>query len=440
MNTPLFFFTAEDPREIPKGSRDPLRFLPVWSHVARQMIPYLTTVTPSYRGFLTRYLFHAAIEELKPDIANASKKDQWEAFNKFEQLCAIVRSHSPPFTPDFPGKSNIMARNHNGRAVIGRDIDYWLMRSQENTGFWGYYHQASLGSGLLKHNSHPNAGYKLSPDAKETYERSHAKLLIGHYSTQLQQLFNQKKFEFEIADFASLARFFAEKPFESGSSDWKEFWHRHVLTPQPPSGDTHTYNSKIQQSFASSVVNALSIMPEANVSDIWEQLAQANANEYVAQHAQRIKSTEAIIGLCEWVFDACRLRSEGGENLSKASKWAQNHGYDELWLSKLRDINGPQDPDLQRYRDIALSSQDSFVTLAVALIQRHKNIMLQRKGSPWVELLDDQTLHVRETCSEPSLPSLAETSSGVRWRYDYFLGSWISVARELGYIREVRSE
>ena len=82
-SNPVFFFTAEDLREIPKTSRDPLRFLPVWSVVGRRMVPYLTTVTPSYRGFLTRFLFHGVIEKVAPYLLQASRDDQWQAFTKF---------------------------------------------------------------------------------------------------------------------------------------------------------------------------------------------------------------------------------------------------------------------------------------------------------------------------------------------------------------------
>ena len=123
MNAPVFFFTAEDPREIPKGSRDPLRFLPTWTSIARRMIPHLTTVTPSYRGFLTRLLFHGALEELAPDIANGSRERQWEVFCKFEQLCGLVRSVetlSKP-TPNFPGVTGISGRIKDSHFIVSNE-------------------------------------------------------------------------------------------------------------------------------------------------------------------------------------------------------------------------------------------------------------------------------------------------------------------------------
>lgn len=441
MNQPLFFFTAEDPREIPKGSRDPLRFLPIWSKVARQMIPYLTTVTPSYRGFLTRFLFHAAIEELNPKLANGSKKEQWDAFNKFEQLCAIVRSHSEPKTENFPGKSEVFKRNKGGRAVISTDIDDWLMRSQENTGFWGYYHQACLGSNILKLNSHPNSGYILTEDARTVLENSSAKALILQYRSSFEMLFKQKKFEFLISDFQALADFFSQKPYESGELIWQQFWQSHILTPDPMNGfsDTYKFNNVTQLKFAESVSDLLRASPQSDVYAIWETLNKNHIDDDVRKHAQLIGSTEAIIGLCEWVFDACRQRKDGGEDLTKARAWAVNNGYNELWLDKLRHIKEPKDPDLREYRDIALS-HDSFEKLAEVLLKRHKKIMAQRKGATWVELLDDNSLNIRQTCSEPMLPKLDENSSGIRWRYDYFLSSWVAAASEIGFIGDSKDE
>jgi len=102
LNAPVFFFTAEDPREIPKGSRDPLRIIPIWSGITRKMIPYLTTVTPSCRGFLTRALLHGALETLRPQLAKASHEVQLASFSKFEQPCGIVRATSEPSARSYP--------------------------------------------------------------------------------------------------------------------------------------------------------------------------------------------------------------------------------------------------------------------------------------------------------------------------------------------------
>lgn len=145
------FLTSEDPRELPKVSRDPLRFIPEWTSVARQMVPYLTTVTPSYRGFLTRLLFHGALEAHWPHIAEASIDDQWPAFCRFEQLCAAVRQYYAESSPahyggllsNLPGKTNI-GNLQGGARTVGMRRIHMLGLSQKTTGYWGYYHQADL--------------------------------------------------------------------------------------------------------------------------------------------------------------------------------------------------------------------------------------------------------------------------------------------------------
>ena len=50
------FLTEIDSRAAVKGSRDPLGFVPLWSHFGRQVVGNLTTVTGSVRGFTTTLL------------------------------------------------------------------------------------------------------------------------------------------------------------------------------------------------------------------------------------------------------------------------------------------------------------------------------------------------------------------------------------------------
>src|SRR5690606_29151242 len=384
LNAPVFFFTAEDPREVPKGSRDPLRFLPVWSRVAREMIPYLTTVTPSYRGFLTRFMFHGLLEDLAPALAHASIDEQWPAFCKFEQLCALVRSELSTKTPNFPGITGITDRCRNGEVTIGSETQYWLVRSQKNTGYWGYYHQASFGSGLLQANKAARPGYRLSDEALEQYLKSDAAQLMRELAPVLENMLTTNRaVDVELGVFTRLAELFASMPLAGRDPEWGNYWQQPLLIPANRAD--RTLPAAALAAFAREVQTVTRDSPGLSVGEVWGALANQNREAAVKQFADRVASTEAVIGLCEWVFDACRLRLENNR-LSETVQWASENGYSADWLDRLRGLDEPESPELLRFRTIALGGGNTFEVLARALLCRHKEVMNTRNGPAWVEL------------------------------------------------------
>lgn len=430
MNAPeyRFFLTAEDPRELPKGSRDPLRFIPVWAAAGRKMIPYLTTVTPSYRGFLTRFLFHGALELYESPLSKASNDDQWEAFCRFEQLCAIVRTNCEHKTPWLPGSTSVPGRlREDSSFVVGTQTAYWLGKSQKTTGFWGYYHQACQGARILQLNKADRPGYVLTEAAMEAFQTSSAHSLMTRLRPHLEPILSKKTVELTLQPFAELAAYFHQH------SDLRDFWSEHLLMP-----DTATTRGAAQRAFADCVKAKLNDDPNSAPYQIWESLCSDERPDAVTAHALQVRATEAVIGLSEWVFDVCRLRGEEQPTLHLARDWALRNGFGSEWLDRLKPLEEPRDSELQEIRHIALGgNQDSFIPLASALLARHKRIMQGRGGAPWVSADDEGNLTIREPAEEPKTPNLNDFPSGVRWRYDYFLRSWLTAAREIGFVPEV---
>lgn len=428
----MFFFTAEDPREIPKGSRDPLRFLPVWTPIARQMIPYLTTVTPSYRGFLTRFIFHGLLEELEPNLANSSIDDQWKIFCKFEQLCAFVRAECAVKTANFPGISGIKETriNNNREIIVGSETNFWLVQSQKSTGYWGYYHQASLGSRIIRKNSALKPGYRLTEEAREAFSNSEVRSILLRHEKSLRQLFQSKPVKISLNEFDDLSQFFGLKPMEV-DSDWSKFWYSHLLTPAqlPASSFSHATIEDFANSLKALSLNKL------KSGDIWEHLSVGHSNSQVAVFANEVKAAEAIIGVCEWVFDFCRMR-DTSSSLKDAEARAYKHGFNEEWLTKIRSLPEPSDTELKKYRALVIEGPSSFEQLARLLIERHKHVMRSRNGAAWVDLTPEDDLLIRDPSNGPNDPRTENYSTGIRWRYDYFLSSWLSVAREIGFIQD----
>lgn len=417
----IFYFTDEDPRQLPKSSRDPLRFQPVWGAVARQMIPNLTTVTPSYRGFLTRFLFHGLLEDIAPELANGSAEEQWKQFSKFEQLCAFVRHEVEPSTKNIPGISGIPGRLNNGYVEITSDST--LIASQKNTGFWGYYHQSCINSKIIK--TSRDSGYRLTDEAFEAYKNSYEKQKLMSLKEQLTQLFESKKQKINLLDFKPIAEIFADKPLKN-NSPLSNFWFENLLKNGRYDG---LFAKKIKDNWNNkTTVNGTS---QFNFGAFWNDLAFGDDD--VSKFAKEVQSTEAVIGLCEWVFDICRLNTSQDKPLSDVAKDAIKLGYTNTWLDKLHQYDEPEDKALKEYRTLA--TFNSFEELAKVLIERHENIMEVRKSAPWVKL-DDSTgqlcLKIKEFSNERKLSE----NQGIIWRYDYLLKSWVSVAIELGYLSE----
>jgi len=55
--------SKQDPRELPKGSRDPLGFEILWTQYGRRIIGNLTTITGSIEEFLTTEMLSKELEE-----------------------------------------------------------------------------------------------------------------------------------------------------------------------------------------------------------------------------------------------------------------------------------------------------------------------------------------------------------------------------------------
>lgn len=395
------------------------------------MIPYLTTVTPSYRGFLTRFLFHGLLEDLAPTLAHGSIDEQWQAFCKFEQLCAWVRAEIPPQTPNFPGISGISGRHCNGMVTISAETQ--LVRSQRNTGYWGYYHQASLGSGLLQTNKSAKPGYRLTDEALEQYRKSDLPGLMDEYRPILTELLTTNRvLKVGLGAFSGLAELFASMPLDGRNPEWGRYWQQHLLIPT--SRTDRALPAATLAAFAREVQVITKDAPDLSVGEVWGALASQDREVAVKQFADKVAATEAVIGLCEWVFDTCRVR-RGDNRFSETVKWANEHGYSADWLDRLRNLDDPESPELLRFRTIALEGGNTFEILAKALLCHHKEVMNTRHGPAWVELEDDR-LRIRDPSQEPRLPDFGKSPRGVRWRYDYFLGSWLSIGREIGYLTE----
>src|SRR5690606_25617165 len=219
--------------------------------------------------------------------------EQWPAFCKFEQLCALVRAELPPQTPNFPGITGISGRHRDGIITVGAETQYWLVRSQKNTGYWGYYHQASFGSGLLQTNTAAKPGYRLSDEALEQYQKSDAAQLMREFGPELEKMLTTNKaVSVELGAFTRLAELFASMPLDGQDPEWGNYWQQHLLIPTNRAD--RTLPAATLAAFAREVQTVTRDAPGLSVGEVWGALANQNREAAVKQFAEKVAATEAV--------------------------------------------------------------------------------------------------------------------------------------------------
>ena len=82
------FISLQDPRQRPKGTRDPLGFEQIWTLYGREVVSGLTTITNSLDNFIVALLgfYLSGINEIDND-------EKMMNFIRYEQTVAYLRLH-----------------------------------------------------------------------------------------------------------------------------------------------------------------------------------------------------------------------------------------------------------------------------------------------------------------------------------------------------------
>ena len=139
----LTVLSLMDERAKPKGSRDPLGVEAIWSHMGRQVVGNLTTITSKLDNFMVALLCcHHANTDSPP------LRDIQTRYLCAEQLCAYLRLEAGH--GDILGINRAKANLRSGKMQLGRSDAAQLLASQLSMGMWGLYSSAMQGAGLIK--------------------------------------------------------------------------------------------------------------------------------------------------------------------------------------------------------------------------------------------------------------------------------------------------
>ena len=152
-------------------------------------------------------------------------------------------------------------------------------------------------------------------------------------------------------------------------------------------------------------------------------------------HANLSTSLQDILGIERLLVAANNLfhycRRNDGERFESVIAKIRKRGYSYAHLPSPKDvplINGRHGRD-RVLLEILRALHDGNHGQALRLILlRNREVMKQRGGAPWVEIEDGDSLRVRVKSERAELRDQAYIETN--WDYDYFLGSFLQIAKE----------
>jgi len=397
------FLSLQDPRELPKGSRDPLGYEVIWTRYGRKVVSNLTTITGSIEEFLTALLGFELSWTTDSD-------EQKKRFIRYEQLAGYLREYANRLEPQkkpggfVRGVTRVTERlekleaSKNRFITVSADRRDMILSSQAAYGLWGLYSTALEISGLID-------ARKVTPRGKEIVEammREDAGLmefLKGFVEKEVSQLSLQDVRE-HADRFAALLQ----------GAAWR------MLLEVLLRGDEKSLQPELFK-FLESLDEA---RYEAIGGDVWKLVEFCQREGGLLGRAlDEIERLDRTLWLSGAFFDYLRLPQWSGKELDVAIEELKR-GEPERSLS-LPEL--PADLAVQEISAFRRAwNEGAWMEAAKTLLTRHEAIMRQREGAPWVEVKSGGKLKIRVEA-----PNASFDPSKPGHIYDYFLGSYLRI-------------
>ena len=405
----MAFLSLLDERAKPKGSRDPLGFELVWSHFGRKVIGNLTTITSSMDNFSVALLGFYWANQLVPvdEEESARHKQIREAFLRYEQLTGYVRYFGG--ATDIMGITRVKKRIHDDsfKIILGQSADQQILSDQASYGLWGLYSSAARDTGLVAGNNRTltTLGQTITQVILQQ---------LGDIGDELFSLLTYKK---------PLSR---ERLERVAKTFMKAIQHKRVQEPllealmsgNDPEGVQNELWSITREKFSEKEERPETIEGFINL------VLEGKPGDRLARYLHDIIATERLLVSVNNIFHYSR-RKDGaslGEIVDELIK--RKYSYAHL-PETLPEDNFPRREQLS---SILNALHNNEMPRAInEILQLNKAVMQQRSGAPWVELEPGNTLRVKVKSEKAELRSQSDIEQ--RWDYDYFLGSFLNIAR-----------
>ncbi len=405
----MAFISLTDNRAVPKGSRDPLGFELIWSCFGRKVVGNLTTITSSLDNFAVALLGFSIANELvsKTEHDLGQHRQVRAKFLCYEQLAAYLRYCCSASNSDsIMGITRVKRRfdDDSFELRLGQAANQTILSDQASYGLWGLYSSASSNSGLVAGDERV-----ITEQGREIVDE--IKLLAPDCVDRFRELIEAHDSVLDRADLRSMARKFVDaiqsqgvrgkllKALLAGRHDaQRELWDITNRIAQ---------DSELPKSAGTFVKLVLERRPSSDLE----------------RFLNDIQNIEKLLVACNNLFHYCRRKD--GERLSKIEETLRDR-YTYSHLPKvLPQVDFPRKTSMNRILQ-AFHNCDVPGTIR-ELIMLNKEVMQDRSGAPWVSIESDGmlTVKIKSEAAELARQDQIET----RWDYDYFLGSFLQIAR-----------
>ena len=405
----MAFISLMDDRAKPKGSRDPLGFELVWTYFGRKVIGNLTTITSSMDNFAVALLGFYFANDLVVKIDNEKERHRQirELFLRYEQLAGYVRYYGN--ATDIMGITRITQRvqDISFEITLGQSADQAILSDQASYGLWGLYSSASIESGLVKDDNRTvsETGLRI---ANEIHEQ------LGDCADKFRSLISSDDVLGRAYLESMAEKFMGAIQHDSVRRELLKI----LLAGRDPNGVQNELWRVTQDIYRKND----SKLPE-DTDEFINLVFECNPRSDLRQHLEDIRQVERLLVASNNLFHYCRRKD--GEGLAKIQEMlAGRYQFSHLPSSL------PADEFPRKILMVSILEafrNDDIERVIKELINLNKEVMHQRSGAPWVEVESGDKLRVKIKSERAELAEQENIEN--RWDYDYFLGSFLRIAR-----------
>ncbi len=391
--------SKQDPRELPKGSKDPLGFEILWTQYGRRTIGNLTTITGSIDEFLTA-LFGFYLSETVDDDEHVHR------FIRYEQVAGYLRQYTEKggFVRGVSRVKERLKQLENGSipvVTISKSKRDMILSSQSAYGLWGLYSTALDVSGLIEDRKTVNKGRELA-EIMAVKDKA-LTLFLQRFIEKDEQVLNLSDIEKFAPKFLLLLNETYKKELLEillYGSEEKKIQH-----------DFFEYLKKHDDELSDSLDDIWKIINHIIISN--------DAPISLKQVCSDIVQLDSVLALANNLFDYMRLPENEGETLNDIVLKIEEKQPEQYRLELPLDL--AKDKVVQFAQMWNTGSYESALS---SILKLHEDVVHKQRGSaPWVELDDRKELKIRVESPRATL------DVSMKHHYSYFLDSYLRMYR-----------
>ena len=401
------FLSLLDDRAKPKGSRDPLGFELVWTHFGRRVVGNLTTITSSLENFAVALLGFYWANELAEDAALEDKqKVAREYFLKYEQIAGYLRYYGK--SKDIMGVTRVSNRisNDKQKLPIGMAADEQILSDQTGYGLWGFYSNALKDTNLVDGNERkPTAlGVALAQKIEKTLDKATFLSWIKGKNVDKDGL-------------------------KAVSSSYMKAIHKKEVTTELFERLMNGGSKQLVQKdlwMATNEIAQKEKLPAQIGAFIQTIKSYSKSNEALISRLEDIEKIERVLVSINNIFGYCQRQND--IEFDKIVFELEEQDYDYSFLpAQLPKEEFPRRDYIERI--LQHLHQHDYGSALREIFTLNQHVMKQRNGASWLELENDGRVRVRVKNEKATLLSQADGQLESEWDYDYFLGSYLKIAK-----------